>query len=463
MPRLNETENSKCNGLLTEYECGLTIKQMKNNKSPGSNGISIEFYKIFWNSIKTYLVNSLNYSFENQNLTELQKQSIITLLPKPGKDTSLLDNWRPISLLNVDYKIATKSIANRLKDILPSIIHSSQTGFLKNRYIGENIRLLFEVLDDVEKFNKPALLFFSDFEKAFDSVNHNFIFKCLNHFNFGESFINWIRLFYNDSKSCIINNGFLSDFFPIERGVRQGCPISPYLFIICIELLSHEILSNNNIKGITVDGYEIKNTLFADDATFLTDGSKESFTTLIDILDNFTNISGLKLNSSKCTVLRSGSLKQSNVKYCPTKKFKWSSDCVKALGIYFYNDNTKNLTSNLNPKLEEFQNCLKSWMHRKLTLLGKITVIKCFALPKLVYPFTVLNNPPQQTVQFLKKIMFNFLWDKKPDKIKRDIITQDYKDGGLKMIDIEMFLNSLKSSWRKRILDTSNNGIWNYT
>ena len=158
------------------------------------------------------MVNSLNYSFENKSLTELQKQSIITLLPKSGKDISVLDNWRPISLLNVDYKIATKSIANRLKDILPSIIHNSQTGFLKNRYIGENIRLLFEALDDIEHFNKPALLFFSDFEKAFDSVDHNFMFKCLNHFNFGESFINWIRLFYNDSKSCIINNGFCSDF-----------------------------------------------------------------------------------------------------------------------------------------------------------------------------------------------------------------------------------------------------------
>ena len=85
-------------------------------------------------------------------------------------------------------------------------------------------------------------------------------------------------------------------------------------------------------------------------------------------------------------------------------------------------------------------------MHRKLTLLGKITVIKCFAIPKLVYPLTVLNNPPQQTVQFLKNIMFNFLWDKKPDKIKRDIITQDYKDGGLKMIDIEKLIKSLKSS-----------------
>jgi len=101
-----------CDGLLNEYECGLALKEMQNNKSPGSDGITIEFYKIFWNDIKTHLVNSLNYSFNNEHLTTLQKQGIISLIPKPGKNLESLSNWRPISLLNNDYKIATKSISN---------------------------------------------------------------------------------------------------------------------------------------------------------------------------------------------------------------------------------------------------------------------------------------------------------------------------------------------------------------
>ncbi len=102
---------------------------MQNNKSPGSDGITIEFYKIFWN--ETHLINSLNYSFNNENLTTLQKQGIISLIPKPGKNLESLSNWRPISLLNNDYKIATKSIANRIKKILPSTISKSQSGFIK--------------------------------------------------------------------------------------------------------------------------------------------------------------------------------------------------------------------------------------------------------------------------------------------------------------------------------------------
>ena len=148
-------------------------------------------------------------------MTDLQKQSIITLLPKSGKDTTNLDNWRPISLLNVDYKIATKSIANRIKPVLTSIISPAQTGFIKGRYIGENIRLLFEALDNIENENSPAILFFSDFEKAFDSLNQSYIFNCLEHFNFGQSLKSWVKLFYADAQSCVINNGYLSDFFPI--------------------------------------------------------------------------------------------------------------------------------------------------------------------------------------------------------------------------------------------------------
>ena len=124
----------------------------------------------------------------------------------------------------------------------------------------------------------------------------------------------------------------------IQRGVRQGCPLSPILFIICIELLSYEVSSNANVKGINIGNEEIKNTLFADDATFLTDGTQKSFETLIDILDNYSFDSGLKLNIKKCNVLKSGSLKTSNIHYCKDKKFQWKSDSVKALGMVFYND-----------------------------------------------------------------------------------------------------------------------------
>ncbi len=126
--KLSENEKIACEGQINEYECIEAIKGMKNMKSPGSDGITAEFYKLYWNEIKLYYIESINYSFEHGSLTELQKQGIITLLPKKDKNALAIENWRPISLLNVDYKIATKTIANRIKKVLDSLINSNQTG-----------------------------------------------------------------------------------------------------------------------------------------------------------------------------------------------------------------------------------------------------------------------------------------------------------------------------------------------
>ena len=433
---------------------------MKNSKSPGSDGITVEFYKMFWPILKKHYVNSINYSFETGSLTELQKQSIITLLPKQNKDITNLDNWRPISLLNVDYKIATKTIANRVKSVITKIINNSQTGFIKGRYIGENIRLLFEIIDSVEE-NKPGLIFFSDFEKAFDSIDHSFMVNCLRHFNFDEEFIKWIQLFYRDANSCITNNGHLSNFFPIERVVRQGCPLSPYLFIICIELLSNKINISEDIKGIFYMNQEFKRSLFADDASFILDGSLKSFETLIDVLDNFFLISGLKLNARKCQVLRIGTMIKNETIYLRHRKFIWSSTEASALGITFNTNKHLTFQINLESEIKVFEACLKQWQHRKLTLMGKITVIKSYALPKLIYTLTSLPNPPKQTIKRIEKIIYDFIWNGKPEKIKRDTLTNSYEKGGLKMIDLETFIRSLKITWIKRIIESDAKGILN--
>ena len=460
-PKLNENEQNLCEGILTEQECAAALKEMKNKKSSGSDGLTTEFYKIFWADIKRFYIDSLNYSYQNGKLTDLQTQSIISLIPKSDKDTSLLENWRPISLLNVDYKIATKAIANRVKKVLHKIVHNSQTGFLKGRFIGENIRILYEALDYTEEQDIPGMIFFSDFEKAFDSIDHDFLTNCLKHFHFGNDFIKWIKLFYSNAKSCVTNNGFQSEFFPIKHGVRQGCPLSPYLFIICMELLTHQIRSNDNIKGITIAGLEIKNTCYADDASFVLDGSQKSFETLIEILENFSYISGLKLNSRKCQVLRIGKTKNTDTIYLRKKHYSWSSTEAKALGMIFCTNKEDIFKLNLEPKLKLFQNILKQWQHRKLTLMGKITVIKTFALPKPIYALSSLPNPPHSMINDIEKQIYAFLWNNKPERIKRETLIQLYAKGGLKMIDIKRFMQAQKVTWIKRILDPNNKTVLN--
>ena len=204
---LDEQSQKECEGLLTDAECLGSLKTMSPNKSPGTDGLPAEFYKIFWDDVKPFLINALNHGYAKGHLSITQKRGMITLVPKKNKPAILLKNWRPITLLNCDYKIAAKSIANRVKKVLPKIINNDQTGFLKNRAIGENIRLIDSIIKYTNTKQMPGLLLFIDFEKAFDSLEWPFIEKTLRYFNFGMSLVKWFKLFYTDISSCIQNNG----------------------------------------------------------------------------------------------------------------------------------------------------------------------------------------------------------------------------------------------------------------
>ena len=256
-PTLNEINKQKCEGLMTEKECFEAPKSMESDKSPGTEGLPAEFYKVFWGDVSPFLVSCLNKSHQKGKLAITQRRGIISLIPKKDKSLQELKNWRPITLLNCDYKIASKVIASRLKVVLENLGDNDQTGFLKGRSIAENICLINNVISYTESKNITGLLLFVDFEKAFDTIEWAFIEKTFHHFGFGSSFIKWINLFYCDIQSCVINNGWSTGFFELGRGVRQGCPLSPYIFILCAEVLATSIRKDNEVKGITVGSTEM--------------------------------------------------------------------------------------------------------------------------------------------------------------------------------------------------------------
>ena len=269
---LTSEEQSLCEGPLTQKECFEALKNMESAKTPGTDGLPAEFYKVFWRDISSFLISALNYGFDSGHLSVTQRRGVIKLIPKKDAELYFIKNWRPITLLNTDYKIAAKAIANRIKLVLPNLINNDQTGFLKDRFIGENIRLIDGIIQYVTEKNIPGLLLFIDFEKAFDSLEWSFIHDTLRSYSFGASLINWVKTVYSHTESCILNNGWASNFFDIQRGVRQGCPLSPYLFILSAEVLATAIRKNTNIKGISVNGVEIKLSQYADDTTRILDG-----------------------------------------------------------------------------------------------------------------------------------------------------------------------------------------------
>ena len=163
-------------------ELGHILKKMKNGKSPGIDGISVDFLKVFWCKIKYFILNSINSSYEKGILSISLRQNIISLLPKGNKDGTNLKNWRPISLLCVVYKMASAVIAERIKPHLDKIISRSQTGFLSGRYIGETTRLVYDLMHYTEINKIPGMLMLINFEKAFDSISWSFLHSILSFF-----------------------------------------------------------------------------------------------------------------------------------------------------------------------------------------------------------------------------------------------------------------------------------------
>lgn len=200
-------------------------------------------------------------------MSSSQKQAVITFIEKKGKDRSFLENWRPISLVNVDAKIMSKVLATRIKNVLPDIIHHNQSGFVKDRYIGETVRSIFDLMDYTLNENIPGLMIIIDFHKAFDSVEWNYLVTCLEAFRFGPDFIRWVKTLYKNIQSCVINNGLTTGYFPLERGVRQGDSLSPNLFVCVAETLAIAIRQNTAIKGILIGKEETKLLQYADDTT----------------------------------------------------------------------------------------------------------------------------------------------------------------------------------------------------
>ena len=396
------------------------------------------------------MIKSFNFAFDTGTLSISQRRGIITLIPKPNKDTTSLENLRPISLLNVDYKILTKTIAKRLEKVLPKIINPDQTGYVKGRYIGENVRLILDIMSYTDKTKVPGVALFIDFRKAFDTIEWDFLIDTLDKFNFGPDVRNWVKIFYNNVTSCVLNNGHASEFFTLERGVRQGCPLSGLLFVIGIEVLANAIRNKNTIKGIKVGEKEIKTSLYADDTTvFVRD--LDSILELLALLNQFRNLSGLEINATKTEGMWLGSWK--NNLETPFG-FRWPRDPIKALGIFFSYDSSKTTELNFTEKIRNLEKTLNSWKRRNLTLLGKINIVKTLGLSKLIYNTSVLVIP-EQLIKEINSIIFNFIWDEKPPKIKKSTIIGERKHGGLKMTDFNILNKALKVAWIPRIKSES--------
>ena len=455
-PKYDMNNEEELTNQITEEEIWDIIKESPQNKSPGCDGFTNEFYKGMWPHVKKYMIAAFNEALERGELSTTQKRGVITLIPKPQKDLDDLKNWRPITLLNQDYKYLAKAIASRLKKTLSNIISSDQTGFISDRYIGCNIQRIQNLQSLCEENNINGALINIDFEKAFDSIEWEFIYKAMEHFGYPTKVINWCKTFYNNIETCIINNGNTTEFFHPERGVRQGCPLSPYLFIIAVEILSLWIKQNPNIDGIIDNqGGNYIISQFADDTSFAIRNNKNNLHKLFEQLTLFESASGLKLNVKKTEILLLGSAKPQDI---PTKFRSNIKEEVKCLGINISKDAKTTARKNTIQAMEKMKSTLKTWSNRQISMAGKIAIVKSLVTSKLTYVLSTLKSPEPTMVTELNKIIYHFIYNSQTDKIKRSVLIAPYEEGGYKMIDIDSQNEAIKMGWMKRLITTD--GTW---
>ena len=455
---LTEDEKHLCEGGITPEECLNAVKNLKENKSPGLDGIPGEFYKLLWPEICDLIIDSFNESFQNGELSESQKTSILSLMFKKS-DRTLLKNYRPISLATTDYKILAFILANRLHKVIDKIISDDQSGYIKKRFIGTNIRLISDIIDYAENMNIGGAVIFLDFEKAFDSLEWVFMFEALQRFNFGHDFIKWVKTMYRNPIAMVKNNGWISSSFHLSRGIRQGCPISALLFIIAVEVLALNIKQSRQIKGFPLSPTDQTKTAtlsqYADD-TILILREHSDVPVALELIEHFGQVSGLKLNLPKTEGIWLGTDKNN-----PDMMYgiKFNRGPVRCLGIYVGHDKQACYKKNWIDKLEKFQKLLDSWRTRDLTLFGKVLIIKTLALSQLVFSSTCCSVT-DETKKKITKSIYSFLWHKR-DRIKRNTLICDITEGGINMIDIDCFFDAIKSAWVKRITD-SNDEKWSH-
>ena len=462
IPKLSEEDKTKLDNDITVEEIAKSLRSMSNDSSPGPDGITYSFLKFFWTKISDMIYNSFNSAFATGEMSYTQRQGILTLIHK-GKELQRdnLSNWRPISLTNTDYKVLAKLLANRLTTVITSIISPDQVGFIKGRNISTIIRLVDDTIDLLNSSGKSGAILAVDYRRAFDSISQEYTLWAFKKFGFGDNFMKWVGVLFNNIESSINYQGWISESFRVDSGVRQGCPFSPLAFILGLEILAIKIRSNEGINGIILPTpnmnanitLALKIALYADDITLFLN-NKNDMEKSIAIIKSFSVFSLLEINENKSELMKIGNVDEQD----------WGGNIrvtekLKILGIYFKNNTSASLIEeNWVNRIKKIENLIALWTKRNLSITGKICIIKTFLLSQLVYIIQALSIP-EHILNKINTIIFRFLWKKKNtntrafEKIKRSTICNGFEYGGLTMINIVDMQKSFQISWITKLLE----------
>lgn len=443
MKSMNEIENNiDLNNNITFEEAYKVVKEM-DESAPGPNGMTVGFYKKYFPYFGQYFVCILNS--DERELPETFNISLIKLIPKNQNKIKGVNDLRPISLTNFEYRILTKILSNRMRLIGYKIIGEHQTCSILGRRINDNINLIRDMIDDACLRKILLFLITVDQRKAFDSISHKYLYKLLKHVNFGDFIYNSIKRIYDNSYAVIEVNRIKSDKFKVNSGIKQGCALSMFLYVLAIEELLVCINQNKNIKGYNVNVIsrnEIKTSAYADDVVGLV-SSEKSIKEFFDSFKAWGNVSGASMNEDKTQILAINANNE-----C---KYKLENE-LKILGVIFNNKGISRI--NLEKTRGKLEQTLSIWNGANLNTIERIVACKTFALSKLWYISSFMDIP-EIFIKKYERIIYKFIWNGNIEYIKRNTLNLPFDRGGLGMFNIRAKFETIHFQQFKYI-------VWNY-
>ncbi|KAJ9536053.1 hypothetical protein OSB04_un000779 [Centaurea solstitialis] len=464
--RLSQVDAEDLERPLEETEVWNVIKGCRKHKAPGPDGFSFGFLKKFWGIVKEDLLAALQWFWNSERISLGCNSSFITLIPKTPSPEDLGD-YRPISLIGVYYKLVATILAERLKKVIGKVISTTQSAFIKKRHILDGVLVANEVVDYLRYKKRKGLVFKVDFEKAYDSVEWRPLISTMEIMGFGVKWRRWIEACLRSSTMSVLVNGSPTKEFVMGRGLRQGDPLAPFLFLIVAEnlnVLMEEACSKGIIEGlgVGVEDVKVSHLQYADDVIFFGKWSKVNLKNLIKVLECFRLLSGLKINLRKSKLYGVGIREEIVLDWarelgCEGGRFPfvyWGLPVGAVLSKI----------SNWSPVIEKVKKKLNSWRAKSISFGGRLTLVKS-VLGSLSLYFFSLFRAPSGVIRELESIRNRFFWGKGENGkgnlvwVKWEKVISPFELGGLNIGDLLSMNLALLGKWWWRFL-SGENSLW---
>ena len=452
---IGEDQAAKLEEMFTEEEILAAVSGLNVDKAPGPDGFPLAFWSFSWDFVKEEVMGFFKEFFQNDQFVKSLNATFLVLVPK-GRSVEDLKDLRPISLVGSLYKILSKVLANRIKRVLSLVISQSQNAFVEGRQILDAVLIANEAVDSILRGKEKGILCKLDIEKAYDHIRWDFLMQMLEKMGFGSKWIRWINWCISTASFSVLINGSPSGYFRSSRGLRQGDPLSPYLFVIGMEALScllKRAVEGNFISGCRFGGRDggeivVSHLLYADDTIIFCEANPEQLMYLRWILMWFEAFSGLKINLNKSEIIPLGRVDNMEVLAAelgcgvgslPTKYLGLPLGAPhRAVGVW---DSIE----------ERFKNKLSSWKRQYISKGGRLTLIRS-TLSSLPIYFLSMFRMPKIVWARLEKIQRDFLWgggnlECKPHLVNWNTVCQEKSRGGLGVRGLSLMNQALLCKW----------------